>query len=200
MPTFDAPAGYRPFIPDDPDGPRREARLRQLGLIDGPDEEFDAFAAQLAKDAATLTRRPTPPYAMVNLITRDQQFFAGLYTPDSPPVTLALDTAATPRPAVGRTMAMDEGFCPHLLNRGDKALPLHDVFAYPRFSGNRVIDELGIRTYLGAALLDVDGTALGTVCVIDTEPTRWGQAGLHLIKDRAAQMSSVIRKRATPTT
>jgi GAF domain-containing protein len=55
-----------------------------------------------------------------------------------------------------------------------KALVLDDVCDYPRFAGNPVVDKIGIRSYLGAPLLDDrTGTALGTVCVVATEPRPW---------------------------
>lgn len=49
----------------------------------------------------------------------------------------------------GRHMAREYGFCPHVVVRR-KALVLEDVRDYPRFAGNPVVDEYGIRSYLGA--------------------------------------------------
>jgi GAF domain-containing protein len=69
-----------------------------------------------------------------------------------------------------------------------KALVLEDVRDYPRFAGNPVVDEFGIRSYLGAPLIDTAGMALGTVCVADFEPRPWGRAGLETIKAMAAQL------------
>jgi hypothetical protein len=46
---------------------------------------------------------------------------------------------------------------------------LGDVCAYPRFAGSPVVDQLGIRAYMRAPLIDVTGTVLGTVCVVDVE-------------------------------
>jgi GAF domain-containing protein len=72
------------------------------------------------------------------------------------------------------------------------------VCDYPRFAGNPVVDKLGIRTYVGAPLIDRTGTVLGTICVIDREPRPWGHAGLDLIKERAADLMQVIRRREEP--
>ena len=42
-----------------------------------------------------------------------------------------------------------------------KALVLEDVSDYPRFAGNPVVDEFGIRSYLGAPLVDSTGMDAG---------------------------------------
>lgn len=188
MPTFDTETGRHLLTPADVRGPVREARLRELGLIDGPDPEFDSFAADLAHRAADLGNLPSQPYAMVNFLTQDQQFFAGLFTPDSP-------AGAGSGQDVGRTMTLDQGYCPHVVDRG-KALVLPDVCAYPRFAGNEVVDHIGIRTYMGAPLIDDQtGETLGTICVVDSEPCPWGREGLAFIKERADQMMNLIRRR-----
>jgi GAF domain-containing protein len=76
-----------------------------------------------------------------------------------------------------------------------KALVLEDVRDFPRFAGNPVVDEIGIRSYLGAPLVDRTGMALGTVCVVDVEPRRWGRAGLDTIKTLAAELVGQIHRR-----
>src|SRR5258708_23024645 len=71
-------------------------------------------------------------------------------------------------------------WCPHVVAR---KLPmiLGDVCAYPRFAGNPVVDQFGIRAYIGAPLIDMTGTVLGTVCVVDVRaaPVGPGRPGLH---------------------
>ena len=84
-------------------------------------------------------------------------------------------------------MPRDRGYCPHVVVRG-RALALEDVRDFPRFAGNPLVEEIGIRSYLGAPLLDRTGMVLGTVCVADTEPRRWGRTGLDTIKSFAAEL------------
>jgi GAF domain-containing protein len=74
-------------------------------------------------------------------------------------------------------------------------LVLDDVCDYPRFAGNPVVDEFGIRSYLGAPLIDRTGTTLGTICIVDLEPRPWGRPGLDFIKSRAAEMVAMIHER-----
>ncbi|MFJ8504475.1 GAF domain-containing protein [Streptomyces avermitilis] len=185
------PLGRLLLTPEDKDAPERVRRLRRLGLGERPEPAFDAFADRLAEVAAV-------PYAMVNFIDENRQFFAGLHAPDDTgsggrSATAVTADGAEP-PDVRRYMARDYGFCPHVVVRR-KALVLEDVCDYPRFAGNPVVDEIGIRSYLGAPLIDRTGIALGTICVVDVEPRPWGRAGLETIKALAAELVEQIERR-----
>ncbi|TMR23990.1 GAF domain-containing protein [Actinomadura geliboluensis] len=174
------------LTPVDPEVPRRVARLRELGLGQEADLEFDAFARDLAETARRLVGTGLPPFAMVNFVT-DRQYLSGLYSPQDP-------TDPSGGVELGREVPLDHGYCPHVVVRR-KALVLDDVCDYPRFAGNPVVDKLGIRTYVGAPLIDHTGTTLGTICIIDREPRPWGHPGLNLIKERAAELVQLIRRR-----
>jgi hypothetical protein len=171
------------LTPADPEAPQRAARLRELGLGQGPDPELDEFARELAHAARELSGAEQTPFAMVNFVT-DRQYLGGLYTPPSPDGAVEL----------GREVPLDHGYCPHVVVRR-KALVLDDVCDYPRFAGNPVVDKLGIRTYVGAPLIDRTGAALGTICIVDSEPRPWGHPGLNLIKNRAEELMKIIRRR-----
>ncbi|MGC0328040.1 GAF domain-containing protein [Streptomyces sp. SAI-170] len=124
--------------------------IRRLGVPTSADPVFDAFAKDMA--ARTGLR-----YSFVNLFLADQTFI-GLHQPP----------AESGYVTVSRTMSREHGWCPEVVARR-MALPLHDVHASPRFSGNHVVDAVGIRCYFGAPLIHDSGTVLGTVCVIDPE-------------------------------
>lgn len=177
---------------------RRKQRLHELGLGDRPDPEFDAFAARLAEGAASLAQLGGTPYAMVNLIT-DHQYFTGLYAPPADWADPSLADQSGGKPEVSRIMDRDHGYCPHVVGRRT-ALVLPDVCAYPRFAGNPVVDQIGIRTYMGAPLIDpVTDVTLGTVCVVDTEPRPWGrqaQEGLEFIKTQARSLMEILEERS----
>ncbi|MEU7645296.1 GAF domain-containing protein [Streptomyces huasconensis] len=160
------------LTPVDKEAPARVRRLRGLGIGDRPDPALDLFADRLAELTGA-------PYAMVNFIDEHRQFFAGLHSPDN---------------VLSRYLARDHGYCPHVVVRR-KALVLEDVCDYPRFAGNPVVDEIGIRSYLGAPLIDRTEIVLGTVCVVDVEPRRWGRAGLDTIKTLAAELVEQIHRR-----
>jgi GAF domain-containing protein len=179
------PEVHQLLTPVDQEAPKRVQRLRELGLGENPDPEFDEFARKLAQITGA-------PYAMVNFISEDRQYFAGLHTP------AAGQTGSNPSAPAdresGRVMSRDHGYCPHVVVRR-KALVLDDVCDYPRFAGNPVVDEIGIRSYLGAPLIDRTGTTLGTICVVDVEPRPWGRPGLETIKALAAELVERINQR-----
>jgi GAF domain-containing protein len=184
--TYD-PAIHTLLTPVDHEAPQRVRRLRELGLGEQPDPEFDEFAHKLAQ----LTESP---YAMVNFISEDRQYFAGLCTPASAQSGAKAQAGAAAD--TGRVMAKTHGWCPHVVVRR-LALVLDDVCAYPRFAGNPVIDEIGIRAYLGAPLIDRTNTTLGTICVVDTQQRQWGREGLKTIKEMAAELVERINQRET---
>ncbi|NEC65925.1 GAF domain-containing protein [Streptomyces sp. SID9727] len=154
-------AARGPFTPPDTALPSQSAQqapelaqryelLHRLGVPTTADEDFDDLAQNMATQAGFL-------YGFVNLFL-EEQTFVGLHQPPA-------DSGFV---IVGRTMSRDHGWCPEVMARR-KALPLHDVHASPRFSGNAVVDAVGIRSYFGAPLIHASGTVLGTVCVIDPE-------------------------------
>ncbi|MEU3266807.1 GAF domain-containing protein [Streptomyces bacillaris] len=178
------------LTPADRDGPARAERLRRLDLGERSDASFDNFDA-FADKVAEVTESP---FSMVNFIDENRQFFAGLHTPvgNSGGRDLGATAASSSRSA--RYMARDRGYCPHVVVRR-KALVLDDVCDYPRFAGNPVVDDIGVRSYLGAPLIDRTGIALGTVCAVDTVPRPWGRAGLDTIKSLAQELVRQIDHR-----
>lgn len=178
------PAGRLLLTPEDKEAPARARRLSRLGLGEHADPALDEYADRLAE----VTRAP---YAMVNFIDENRQFFAGLHLSDVQPPFVKPDGTT---PVLGRELARDHGFCPHVVVRR-KALVLEDVCDYPRFAGNPVVDEFGIRSYLGAPLIDSTGMVLGTVCVVDVEPRPWGRPGLETIKASAAELVARLERR-----
>ncbi|MFB7597607.1 GAF domain-containing protein [Streptomyces sp. NPDC056160] len=155
---------------------RREL-IRQLGLRTDPDDEYDGFAREMAQQADFL-------YGFVNLFMEEQTFI-GLYQP-------AADSGHV---IVGRTMDRGHGYCPEVVDR-KRALPLPDVHASPRFSGNHVVDAVGIRAYFGAPLIhDESGIVLGTVCVVDTEKRPMSEA--RRLRDITIATGSQVMRRIT---
>ncbi|MDA3628724.1 GAF domain-containing protein [Saccharopolyspora oryzae] len=179
MTTFDE-SGYRRLTPVDTHGAERAARLQELGLGERPEPEFEEFAKRVAKTLGV-------PNAMVNFISATQQYVGGLYSQAMP------DEGASAGPEM-RTAPLDTGYCPHVIARGI-ALVLEDVCDYPRFAGNDIVDRMNVRSYLGAPLIDRTGTALGTLCVIDSEVRPWGRDGLHAIKSLASEGVELIHSR-----
>lgn len=179
------PVGRLLLTPEDKEAPERARRLRGMGLGPRPEPALDVFADRLAE-------RTRAPYAMVNLIDEHRQFFAGLHTPHTPLV----GSGDRDKPRLGRELDRAHGFCPHVVVRR-KALVLEDVRDYPRFAGNPVVDAFGIRSYLGAPVVDSRGAVLCTVCAVDTSPRPWGRQGLETIKAAAAELAARLERLET---
>ena len=183
---FETPA-LRLGRPAPSDAAARAARQRELGLASVPDSVFD----EVARKAAEATGATA---AMVNLIGEGGQYFVGLY--DKEPASG--DPAFLGDP--GRFMDMDQGLCVHVVGR-KAALTLDDVFEFSRFRGNPVVDELGVRSYIGVPLIDDDGTVIGTVCAIDPAPrgesegNSWGNQGLQVLKTARDEVLAEIGSR-----
>ncbi|MEU6733444.1 GAF domain-containing protein [Streptomyces physcomitrii] len=177
-----SPTGRLLLTPEDGQGAERAERLRALGLLERAEPDFDRFAEHLAVAHSA-------PWAMVNFLDAERQFLAGLHWPSARAGAAAsLDVFAQ------RSLGRDHGYCPHVVVRR-RALALEDVRDYPRFAQNPVVDGFGVRSYLGAPLLDRSGLALGTVCVLDVAPRRWGGQGLAVIKAMAAELTERILSR-----
>jgi hypothetical protein len=170
---FQTPA-LRLGQPAPSDAAARAARQRELGLAATADSVFDMVARRAAEATGATA-------AMVNMVGEDGQYLVGLYGREP----------ASGEPAFlgdpGRYATMDQGFCVHVVGR-KAALTLDDVFDFSRFRGNPIVDELGVRSYIGVPLIDEDGTVIGTVCAIDPAPrseadgNSWGYNGLQVLK------------------
>ncbi|MFG2616255.1 GAF domain-containing protein [Streptomyces sp. NPDC048507] len=175
--TYYESTGHLLLTPVDREAPARTVRLRELGLGERADTELDAFAARVARTLGA-------PYAGVNFIGEERQFFGGLHH--------GAGAAQGGYPA--RVLPRDHGYCPHVVVRR-RALVLEDVRDFARFAGNAVVDGSGIRSYLGAPLTDRRGIVLGTVCAVDVVPRRWGTEGLGTVKALAAELVALVHRR-----
>ncbi|REH20659.1 MULTISPECIES: GAF domain-containing protein [unclassified Streptomyces] len=146
-----------PLVPDPAEQAERIDLIRRLGLPTSANPDFDAIATDMAHAAAFL-------YGFINLFLNDQTF-VGLHQP--PP--------GSGHVVINRTMRLDHGWCPEVVAR-KRPLPLRNVHASPRFSGNPVVDAVGITSYFGVPLIHPSGVTLGTVCVTDPDERPLNQA------------------------
>ncbi|WLA09979.1 sensor domain-containing phosphodiesterase [Xanthomonas translucens] len=129
-----------------PDESKRLATLRQLCLLDTPPDRVFDLITQLA------SRTLRAPIALVSLVDEQRQWFKS---------RVGLDAAQTPR---------SQAFCAHAIH-SPELLVVTDARQDPRFRDNPLVTGPPfIRFYAGAPLMLADGTGLGTLCVIDTEP------------------------------
>ena len=126
---------------------RRQAALDALRITDSlPEPAYEA----IVKLAAILCGTPI---SLISLITRDRQWFKA---------RVGLEAEETPR-----SMA----FCNHAIASRGETMEVGDASIDPRFQDNPLVTgDPNIRFYAGHPLVDSQGHALGTVCVIDQVP------------------------------
>lgn len=114
------------------------------------------------------------PISLVSLIDADRQWFKS---------NQGLDAAETPR---------EVSFCGHAI-LGDDVLLVPDVQADERFSDNPLVaDRPNIGFYAGCPLKTLNGSKIGTLCIIDTEPREFSNDDILLLRDLAAMAEQEI--------
>jgi len=144
----------------------RLAELRRTELLDTPPEEpFDRLT-RLA------TRLCKTPVGLVSLVDHDRQFFKsaiGLREPW----------------ASKRETPLSHSFCKHAVAHPTEPLVVRDARKDATFRDNPAVYEIGIVAYAGVPLM-LSGQALGTLCVMDSEPRAWSYDEVETLKDLAA--------------
>lgn len=131
-------------IPADDDA--RLQALRELLILDTPPEErFDRLVAFAASEFDV-------PIALISLIDRDRQWFKA---------RVGLDACETSR---------EISFCGHAILQPE-IFEVLDAARDPRFADNPlVVGAPHIRFYVGAPLVLPGGAAVGTLCLVGTQP------------------------------
>ncbi|MBA2682607.1 MAG: PAS domain S-box protein [Ktedonobacteraceae bacterium] len=149
------------IIPLLPTEQQRLAALRALQLLDTPPEErFDR-----------ITRLATlffgVPISLVTLVEEQRQWFKSVQ---------GLSICETPR---------DQAFCAYALDvQGILIVP--DALLDPRFRDNPLVTEdPWIRFYAGAPIRALDGSSLGTLCIIDRQPRDLSPADQRVLENLA---------------
>lgn len=135
--------------------------LRTLNILDTPPEErFDRLTRMAQQLLGT-------PIALVTLVDEARQWFKSRQ---------GLDIEQTAR---------DISFCGHAI-LGDELFVVKDASRDPRFSDNPLVrGEPHIRFYAGRPLKSIDGSKLGTLCVIDHKPRELRSGELQFLEDLA---------------
>ena len=155
--------------------PKNEAdrleALRRSGILDTPPEpDFDQLT-QLASHVCDT------PMAMVSLVDSDRQWFKS---------KVGIAAEGTPR---------EQAFCAHAIV-GDDLFMVPDATADPRFAHNPLVTgEAHFRFYAGMPLLNPEGHALGTLCVVDREPRTLSEAQQSALRALGRQAATQIELR-----
>ncbi|RZA30217.1 MAG: GGDEF domain-containing protein [Proteobacteria bacterium] len=131
---------------------------------------FPALASQLF----------SAPIAAMSLIDKDRQWFKA---------SVGLDVMENSR---------DVSFCAHAILCPDEVLYVPDATQDPRFADNpQVVGDFGLRFYAGVPIIGPSGHALGTICVIDSEPRNFSEGALEQLKQLAIGVGSALRLHAS---
>ena len=151
-----------PEIP--PDEAARIATLRSLNILDTPVEERFDRLTRMAKRVFDV------PIALVTLVDEDRQWFKSC---------VGLDISETPR---------DISFCGHAI-LGDDIFVIEDASQDIRFADNPlVLEDPGIRFYAGCPLRALNGSKLGTLCILDRESRNFSSEDLETLRDLASMV------------
>jgi diguanylate cyclase (GGDEF)-like protein len=144
--------------------PREEERLAALRgyeVLDGPSSEGFDRLTQLSSQLFGV------PIAVISLVDQDRQWFLS---------RTGLNACQTDR---------EVAFCAHAICQDD-VLVVEDACQDPRFRDNPLVtDAPGIRFYAGAPLITAEGHALGTLCVIDTQPRHFSGTDQRMLRQLA---------------
>ncbi len=145
--------------------PDRLASLDSYSVLDSaPEESFDDIVRLAARLCET-------PVALVSLVAHDRQWFKA---------RVGFPQCET---------ELDRSVCKFVLVEPD-LLVIPDLTCDARTAANPLVTgELGIRFYAGAPLRMMDGTVLGSLCVIDTVPRPGG-----LTPDQADNLRALSRQ------
>ena len=150
----------------------RLATLHALDVLDtGPEEEFDALIRVASLVCGV-------PISLISLVDSERQWFkANLGLPG---------VSETPR---------DIAFCSHAI-LDDKLFEVPDATLDARFADNPLVKDVpDIRFYAGAPIVMVDGSRVGTLCVIDRQPHQLNATQREIVRNLAMAAAHALEGR-----
>ncbi len=160
----------KPTIPDNEN--ERQKALDSYQILDTESElAFDDLTQLAAKICNT-------PIALVTLIDNDRQWFKSKH---------GLDAKETSR---------DISFCGHAINYKSSIFEVKNTDEDTRFNDNPLtINSPNIKFYAGIPLINKDGYALGTLCVIDNKPRVLNEEQKNVLRALSRQVITQLEMR-----
>jgi signal transduction histidine kinase len=149
-----------------------EQRVKALAayeLMDsGFDQDYDAIA-EIASNICDI------PISLITFIDQDRQYFKS-----------HIGTEFTEN-------ARELSFCTHAIASSDEVMVVEDARVDERFANNPMVTgPTKLVFYAGVPLINEDGYALGTICVLDQKSHILSEAQLRLLKSLGKQVVDKI--------
>ena len=150
---------------------RLEALLAYQILDTSPEKDFDDIV-QLASEICKT------PISTITLIDQDRQWFKS---------KIGLEFNENPR---------EIAFCAHTINCPNQTMIVENALEDERFSqSSLVVNYPNIRYYAGVPLVNPEGFALGSLCVIDKEPRKLDDFQIMALEKLAKQVINLLELR-----
>ena len=139
--------------------------LASYNILDTlPEEEYDSITQLAAQICQT-------PISLISLVDNHRQWFKSAH---------GLPIRQTPR---------QQALCTYAIQTPDEVMEIADTRVDARFSDNPlVVGDPHVIYYAGAPLVDADGQALGTLCVIDHKPRQLSAEQLRTLQTLGRQV------------
>ena len=146
----------------------RLVALHALNILDTPPEERFDRITRLA------TKLLDVPISLVTLIDKDRQWFKSCQ---------GIEIEETPRAI---------SFCGHTILQNDVFI-LPDTRLDPRFADNPlVVDEPYVVFYAGCPVTTLDGSRIGTLCIVDHKPRQLSDEQVETLRDLASLLKTEL--------
>jgi signal transduction histidine kinase len=151
---------------------RRVAALYEYDILDTiPEKEYDDIT-KIAADICGM------PISLITLIDDERQWFKS---------AIGIDATETTR---------DVAFCAHALLKPEEIFIVPDSSKDKRFHDNPfVTGPPHVGFYAGVPLMNNDGYAVGTLCVLDSKPNELTREQTETLKALARQVVSMLEMR-----
>ncbi|WP_447636947.1 GAF domain-containing sensor histidine kinase [Flavobacterium microcysteis] len=150
---------------------RLDALLAYKILDSAPEKDFDDIVKLASEICHT-------PISTITLVDKDRQWFKS---------KIGLEFSEGAR---------DTSFCAHTLNKPREMMIVSDSLEDDRFYDNpNVIGYPNVRCYVGVPLVDPNGYALGSLCVIDNQPRNLDNFQLLALEKLANQVINLLELR-----
>lgn len=157
------------------DDQRRLRAIAATGLHGRePDEAFD----RLTRVTMALL---DVPVSLVSLVEPERQFFLSCFGLPEPWLTQ-------------RETPISHSFCQHCVVSGAPFV-VDDARRHPLLENSPAVEDLGVVAYAGVPITTSDGSVIGTLCAIDSNPRAWKDEEISLLSDLAATALSEIERR-----